>query len=63
MGGMKTVLYVAACLVIPFLWGVLVHWAFQQVDRLAARRRGRRGDSAPASTARERAPSMWDYQI
>lgn len=59
---LTTALYVAACLVIPFLWGVLVHSLFRRIERATLRRRGGRPTSSrPAGT--ERAPSMWDYQI
>ncbi|MCH2210519.1 MAG: hypothetical protein MK110_04405 [Fuerstiella sp.] len=47
---MRTVLYVAACVALPVLWGTLVHWAFQQFRR--------RQDSGSRST------DNWpDYQI
>lgn len=47
---MKTALYVAACVVVPVLWGTLIHWTFQRI------RRRQNSDS--------RSPDNWpDYQI
>lgn len=47
---MKTALYVAACVVVPVLWGALVHWTFQRFRR--------RHDSD------SRSPDNWpEYQI
>ncbi|MCH2202934.1 MAG: hypothetical protein MK102_13255 [Fuerstiella sp.] len=47
---MQTALYVVASVVLPVLWGVLVHWSFQQFRR--------RQDSGGRST------DNWpDYQI
>jgi hypothetical protein len=59
----NTALYVAACLVIPFVWGVLVHHVFQRIEEAAVRSRASR-PAAPARTpGPERTSTMWDYQI
>gem|GEM_PF-2671239 len=30
---MNTVLYVGGCVVLPVLWGALIHWVFQRLRR------------------------------
>jgi hypothetical protein len=60
---MATVIYVAACLLVPFIWGVLVYWVFQQIERIAARRQEGKPGATPLPARRERSRSMWDYEI
>jgi hypothetical protein len=59
----STVLYVAACLVVPFLWGVLVHIVFGWGERVFGRRTEGRAETTARQLRRERSASMWDYQI
>jgi len=42
---MSSWLYVAACVVVPAVWGVLMYWAFGALDR--RRRRAARNDAPP----------------
>ena len=47
---MKTIVYVLACVVLPVVWGALIHWIFQHIRR--------RQDSGRPS-----ADNWPDYQI
>ncbi len=46
----RTSLYVLACVVLPVIWGALIHWLFQQI-------RSRKDSSRPS------ADHWQDYQI
>lgn len=48
--------YIGACIVLPFLWGVVVHWIFSRLpDRPAPGRTAERTE--------ESALAAWDYHI
>lgn len=46
--------FIAACIVLPVVWGILVHWVFQRLRRNRPRTRTDRADHEP---------SWPDYQI
>ena len=58
MGGIGMVWwkYLGACVVVPFVWGLAVHWIF---SRLPQRRRPVEAPGSRGSTA----PAVWDYHI
>jgi hypothetical protein len=57
---LATTLFVAACLIVPVVWGWLVNWLFVRYRR----RRGPRGGSpAAADGESEDRATFSDYQI
>jgi hypothetical protein len=60
---MSTALYVTACLVVPFVWGVLVYWIFSRIEEATARRPEESASESTRPAATERPSSMWDYSI
>jgi hypothetical protein len=56
-------LYVAACLVVPFLWGVLIHWVFRKFEPKADASEEARAESPARASGRERVAGLWDYHI
>lgn len=61
----QKILYVAACVVVPVAWGLMMYVVSNKVDALLARWRGKPGDAVtPASppAARNEPPPI-EYQI
>jgi hypothetical protein len=48
--------YLSVCVVVPFVWGLVVHWIF---SRLPERRRS----VSPPGPHGASVPAVWDYHI
>ena len=48
--------YVGACLLVPLVWGLVVHWLFSRLGESRSRPR-------PTTPADDSRPTRWDYHI